>query len=362
MKPAKPYPDFPLFPHASGKWAKKVSGKIIYFGRWDNPAGALAEYERFAGARIDTVSQAAMCLADACNLFLTSKEEDKDQGKLSSRTYEDYKSMCKRLLAFLGRERDMAELQPEDFAAYRRTREEKCNLVSVGNEITRVRTLFKWLYDSRLLAKPMHFGPDFRQPQAKAVRRHRRMKGKKLFTADEILRILDEMGLHMRAMTLLGINCGFGPTDCATLPINAAELANGWLTYPRPKTEVERTVPLWPETLQALKDSLARRPAPQAGNESLFFLLPDGGSWSNENNTIQRRFKAALNAAGIKHGSHYWLRHTFETIAGGSKDQVAVSAIMGHADASMAAVYREEIGEDRLLAVVEYVRAWLFGR
>jgi hypothetical protein len=35
-KPAKPSPDFPLTAHATGRWGKKIAGKVQYFGRWED--------------------------------------------------------------------------------------------------------------------------------------------------------------------------------------------------------------------------------------------------------------------------------------------------------------------------------------
>ena len=76
---------------------------------------------------------------------------------------------------------------------------------------------------------------------------------------------------------------------------------------------------------------------------------------------LSQAFAKLLKSLGINsHRNFYTLRHNFETIAGESKDQVAVDSIMGHVDPSMGGVYCENISDDRLKAVVETVRGWLF--
>ena len=34
----------PLLPHAAGVWAKKIRGKLRYFGPWSDPDGSLPKY------------------------------------------------------------------------------------------------------------------------------------------------------------------------------------------------------------------------------------------------------------------------------------------------------------------------------
>ena len=84
-------------------------------------------------------------------------------------------------------------------------------------------------------------------------------------------------------------------------------------------------------------------------------------SLTNALDALSQRFKKLMTELDINgHRGFYALRHTFETIAGESKDQVAVNSIMGHVDATMAGVYRERISDERLRAVVNTVREWLW--
>jgi integrase len=124
---------------------------------------------------------------------------------------------------------------------------------------------------------------------------------------------------------------------------------------------------LWPETIAALKDAIAVRPEPHdADNTGLAFITKYGESWAKEttDNPVAKEMRKLLDRLKLHRRGlgFYALRHTFETIAGGCRDQVEVNAIMGHADGSMAAVYRERIEDDRLVDASNAVRRWLFRR
>lgn len=87
------------------------------------------------------------------------------------------------------------------------------------------------------------------------------------------------------------------------------------------------------------------------------------GQQGNPIDQVANQFAKLLKRLNLKRPglNFYALRHGFETITGESRDQVAVSAVMGHADQSMAANYRERISDERLQAVVDAVHDWLFG-
>jgi integrase len=168
-------------------------------------------------------------------------------------------------------------------------------------------------------------------------------------------------------MILLGINCGFGNADCGRLPLSAVDLERGLIDFPRPKTGIPRRCPLWPETIEALREVLACRPQAQDRKDAgLVFLTQFGRAWHRDASglsPVTKQLGKLLGKLGIrvKKGlGFYALRHTFRTVADESKDQPAVDHIMGHESGHISTHYRETIAESRLRAVVEHVRAWLF--
>jgi integrase len=386
---AKPYPEFPLTAHPSGRWCKKRRGNQYYFGPvdadGDSEAAWKAAVERYKrewpqilefGTRPPEEAEDGCPIDALCNKFLNAKRHQVEAGELERSSFSDYHRTCGLLIQYLGCHRRVDDLRPDDFARLRSIFSKRWGIVTLKNEINRCRVVFKFASDQRLIDRPVYYGQSFNRPSAKALRKNRNEAGPRMFEADELRHILDAANPVMRAMTLLGINCGFGNTDVATLPQSAVDFESGWIDFPRPKTEIHRHIPLWPETIDALRKAIAQRPlAKDKADLDRCFLTVQGNRWVRiepkqsdttrfvKRDTVTEHFRKILlklKINGRRGLGFYTLRHVFQTIGGEAKDPEAVAAIMGHVDTSMGAVYRERISDERLRDVVETVRCWLW--
>jgi integrase len=387
-RPKKPYPDFPLTPHASGAWQKKIRGKIHYFGKWarrvngklvrvegDGWEEALEAYKAQAddlhAGRTPRVKTDGLTVADLCNRFLTAKLRKQTAGEIGSRMFQEYKEITDLLVAGLGKTRLVDDLAADDFEKLRADMAERWGPVRLGNAITRIKSVFKYGLDNALLERAPRFGSEFKKPDKAVLRRHRAQNGEKMLEAGQVRRLIDAAPVPLKAMILLGVNAGFGNHDVATLPLSALDLEAGWLNFPRPKTGIARRCPLWPETVAAVREALAARPAPkdEATDADTVFLQPSGRRWvriteKSRTDNVSVQFGELLKKAGMHRDGigFYTLRHVFRTVADAARDPVAIDLVMGHTDPSMGGHYRERIEDGRLKAVAEHVRQWLFGK
>lgn len=379
-RPAKPKPDFPLYAHKVGRWAKKVRGRTHYFTSWHDDPKGVAALEEWLDQKDDLLAgreprskTEGLTVARLCDHYIDHKKDLRDNGELSPRTYLGYYTTCETVVKQFGRNQAVMDLVPADFRKLRATLAKSRGLVALRNAIQNVRSIFKFGFDEGLILSPVRFGQAFAKPKKDSVNReretHRTEHGDRMFESPEIREIIATVKQPLKTMVLLGANCAFGQTDLSSLPRKAVDLESGWCDYPRPKTAVRRRIPLWPETIDAIREWLPLRPkAKELADAGLLFLTCRGTRWVKLNangqhtDSLGQEFNKVLNRLDLKRSrlGFYGLRHTFETIAGETADQVAVDAVMGHKRDDMAAHYRERIGDDRLIAVVAHVRNWLF--
>lgn len=378
-KPKKPNPNFPLFPHATKRWAKKIRGKLHYFGRWDDPEGSLKRYlavkdqlhaglpiGKSAGAtETDSGDNDGLAVNELCADFLRFKRGRVSTGELAERTYSDYKKTCKIVESFFGAGQIVENLTPDDFERLRSHIAEGRGLIALRNQIRHVRMIFKYGQDAGKIKKHTRFGPGF-SVSGKAIKRARRKAANRMFESDEMRKIVSVARPPLQTMILLGINCGYGNTDIARLTVGCIDLVKGWIEFPRPKNDNDRRAKLWPETVAALKAII---PADAAKDDRVFVtnrgndyvrFNPETGTSIDQ---VAKQFGLLLDKLGLNgpNKNFYGLRHTFRTIADETHDLPAIRLVMGHVDPNAVEdAYRERIDDSRIEAVCEHVRTWLF--
>jgi hypothetical protein len=123
-KPAKPSPQFPLFRHATGRWAKKIRCKLHYFGPWSDPGGVLTKYlaekDALHASRKPRSDPEALTVKELADDFLNFKRSMVDSGESKERSLEDYKAACDLIVKHFGKDRRVDDIGPDEFAALRR--------------------------------------------------------------------------------------------------------------------------------------------------------------------------------------------------------------------------------------------------
>src|SRR5205823_593375 len=114
--------------------------------------------------------------------------------EITARTFKDYYATCERIVGVFGRSRLVSDLTAVDFEKLRGELAKTMGVVSLGNEIQRVRVVFKYADDTGLIDRVPRYGPGFKKPSRKSLRLARVARGKRMFEAEELRQLLDRAG------------------------------------------------------------------------------------------------------------------------------------------------------------------------
>jgi integrase len=358
-----------LYRHASGQWAKRINGHTFYFGAGSYEE-ALAAYsvERrpIELGRVDERDKNPT-IEDLADKFVAAKAGEMSRGEINRRTYEDYLAILKRMLKIVGSDLRASDMTPEVFLQLHQKLSDGVSPTTIGNHVRRLLVWVNWVNAHDLLASDIKPGPSFRPPSKTVLRKSAqerdRVRGLRMLEPADCRTLYQAAPQILKAMVLLGLNCGMGNTDCANLREPHLDLKAGWMDFPRPKTAIERRAKLWPETVDAIRLALSLRPqARSPENSDLVFVTKYGNPWVKKNDdAISKEFSKVLKDAGLKRDgiNFYSLRHTFQTFSEEHEDATATKLVMGHADSSMSAVYRRRFPSERLERLSEFLRTRL---
>jgi integrase len=361
-KNRKPRSDkFPLTLHKTGQYCKKIKGKIYYFGTDKKVAlhRYLEQSSCLHSGKSENMDKQNMIIPIVyfCNLYIEHQLARAEMGEIKYRHVSDQKRILKAFIKFFNTNKNIFDVSTIDLQNFRKNLIDKhASPNTINNSIASIKALFHWAIDNEVID---------RGPNLKAIKKITKVKPEKpVFTTEQINLLLEHADVQMQAMILLGLNCGFGCTDCAELKWENLDLKKSRVIFPRGKTGVSRNLSLWPETIVALK-SLSKQ-------GELVFYTVRGNPWVRtiqgkdklgndkftKDDAVTKQFSKLLKVAGIKTQKgvgFYTLRRTAATLAARSGDPFAVQRLLGHADLKMASVYVQDVSEqtDR---VVENVR------
>ncbi len=357
----------PLYPHASGSWTATLAGKKRSFGGWSDLPAALRKYE-LAKAKLlmgeDPFDKSAnpskrssgQTIADIVSKFIEAKTSECNRGIISPRTLKQITYEITKFSDQHGKVK-VSDLTPEKWTEISQSFPPAWSLNMFNTRIKIVRSCFNFAQDSGWV-KPMRYGK-FCVIKQNVLKKAKARKPPKLYTAEEILKILEFCHDDLKCCILLSLSTGMGGTDLSLLRLS--DIKGGFIVGRRSKTQVARKAPVWPEVAHLLAKL-------DTGKDECLFRtqtgLPLVGAMEHSSN-YQSAFKRACKRAGVDNRGPYLLRSITQTIceqANVPLASLATSRIMGHKRTEVSETYRKEdnIPDWQIVRVSDFLHSWLY--
>lgn len=373
-----------LTPNAHRGWYKWIDGKSRYICSSKLSADEALRYwyqnEKAIRARFKpkiTIRPDAYTVHDLVMRYYDERKIDHANGTIGDDQISSIGRSLRHVLQTIDGKRLAESLRPDDFNALANV------LAKFGQSQQRGRALnimamFKHAASEEWIARVPNFGKRLKaisETKSEVLPKH-------IWTAEECRAILaaieakaeshkklrsDLVGSYRQlyALTLLGLNGGFGMKELAALKVS--NVRGDMIESIRAKTKVQHRVPLWPETLAAMQPWLKdRKPG------DLLFRTHRGHALTRTKMKGRKvvtvdgpgaTFAKVVKEIGLKRSGHgfYLLKHTHRSASGGAGDESAADILVGHRLPAMRAVY-QQVSVDRIRKVSEHIRSWLFSQ
>lgn len=353
----------------NGYWSKQINRKVYYFGKdYDKAVEQYFAEKQFHEAGLPVPSGLGNSLGDLLNDFLSNRHDALESGSIVQRTYDDYVEVCDLISAALPVSTSLQSLTAFQFDAVRKELEKgkrkKVGIKTLDRRLGYARAVFRFAStDNRLIDRQLPFQSALKSIPKREMRRHKNKQPPRLLTPEEIRAVLSVASSHLKAMILLSVNGGLNNSDIANLELAKFKKMPDVLTYPRHKTSFMRVVPLWAETKQAIAESIESRPKSSLPNLFISPVQKRPFYDYNRHDQISKSFYRHLNSLKIyEPGKNFGaLRTTFAEVGKEVGDDLALKALMGHADgSSLYEEYARGVYVPRLKKITSHIHSWLF--
>jgi len=341
---------FPLTLHKTGQYCKKIKGKTYYFGKDKQLAleryleqASLLHHNRTSNIQKKNTD---MTLKTLSEMYLQHQLSKVQSGELTTRHYTDQINCLNKFVNSIGQFVKIRDISTLDLQKYRRKINKSYSSQRTNLNISVMKAMFHWAKKNDILTET---------PNIDAISRNKiEHQQRYIFSPEQIRTLLEKADVQMKVMIWLGLNCGFGCMDCAQLQWKNIDLKKNRVILARGKTGILRDLPLWPETVELLKNIPHRE-------GKLVFYTKHGKPMISERcasigsstkytstNMVTTKFSRLLKKAGIqvpKGTGFYALRRNAATMAARSGDPFAVQRLLGHADLKMATRYVQDVSK-----------------